>query len=200
MSSPRTRVVDADVAFDLELPRRVQTKAAIHFTPVAVARRAAQLLVDRAGMRVLDVGAGAGKFCLVAAREIPTCTFVGIELRPHLVHTARKLAQRLDVKNVEFLDGDALSLDWSTYDAFYFYNPFGERVHETEHVLDRTIDLDPWTFLPTVTAVGERLAAARLGTRLVTYHGFGAPPPHQYDLADSFPIATDRLELWIKQR
>jgi predicted RNA methylase len=200
MPPRRARVVDLDVAFDLQLPRRIQMKSAIHFTPVAVARYAAHWLAPRDGMRVLDVGAGPGKFCIIAARERPRCTFVGVELRSHLVHTARKLAQRLEVGNVEFLEGDALAIDWSTYDAFYFYNPFGEQIHETAHIIDRTINLDPATFQPSVASVGERLRAARLGTRVVTYHGFGAQPPDGYDLVDRHPIGSDTLELWVKVR
>ena len=122
---------DEDDAFDRHFPRSIGMKSSIHFTPVAVARRAARMLTPREGMRVLDVGAGAGKFCVVAAQEVPSCTFVGVELRPHLVHMARKVASRLAVDNATFLEGNALDLDWSAYDAFYFYNPFEEQILET---------------------------------------------------------------------
>ena len=39
----------------------------MHWTPVHVARRAAQFLVTGPETRVLDVGSGPGKFCLVGA-------------------------------------------------------------------------------------------------------------------------------------
>lgn len=191
---------DEDDVFDHRLPVRLQMKSSLHFTPVAVARRAARLLAPAPGMRVLDVGAGPGKFCVIAAREVPTCTFVGVELRPHLVRLARKLAARLEVANASFLDGDALDLDWSQYDAFYFYNPFAEQLHDTESVLDRTLTFAPSRFLDYVMGVRKRMAAARIGTRVVTYHSFGAPPPEGYDLVERHPTGTDSLELWIKMR
>ena len=191
---------DEDDLFDHQLPLRMQVKASVHFTPMAVARQAARWLAPRPGMRVLDVGAGPGKFCLVAAREVPEATFVGVEIRPHLVRTARKLASRAGVQNVSFLEGDALELDWSRYDAFYFYNPFAEQLHEAAFVLDRTLSLEPSRFLAYVTGARQRLAAAPIGTRVATYHSFGAPAPQGYDLIGSQRIGTEPLELWIKAR
>ena len=187
-----------DHAFDEQLPRRLQTKAAVHFTPVAVARVAARLLAPEPGMRVLDVGAGPGKFCLVAGSAVPHGTFVGVELRPHLVRLARRIARGLALTNVQFVDGDALDLDWSAYDAFYLYNPFAEQLCDTARALDRRLDLAPFKFREYVRAVRERLLVARVGTRIVTYHGFGAPPPDGYDLVAT--ERTDDLELWIKAR
>ncbi|MDB4962252.1 MAG: hypothetical protein JWP01_2251 [Myxococcales bacterium] len=189
---------DEDDVFDDHLPRKMQVQSAVHFTPVSVARHAARLLAPIPGMRVLDVGAGPGKFCVVAASEVPACTFVGIELRPHLVRVAKRLAARMSVANVTFLDGDALELDWSEYDAFYFYNPFAEQLSGKAFALDAQIELMPSTFLRYVTGTRERLARARAGTRVVTYHTFGAPAPHGYDLVETHPAGTDRLELWIK--
>ena len=189
-----------DSAFDRLLPPWVRTKSSIHFTPVTVARYAARMLAPNGGTKILDVGAGPGKFCIVAASEVPTGTFVGIEVRPHLSRFAKRMAQRLSIPNVQFLRGDAVDLDWSHFDAFYFYNPFGEQIHESAFILDRTIDLDPSKFAHYVRVVRERLHAARVGTRVVTYHGFGASPPHGYQLFDSHEIGSDRLELWVKTR
>lgn len=191
---------DEDDVFDHQLPRRMQMKSALHFTPVAVARRAAHLLAPEPGMRVLDVGAGPGKFCMVAAREVPTCTFTGVEIRPHLVKLARKLAARIGATNTMFIEGNAMDVDWSAFDAFYFYNPFAEQLHDKAFVLDRTMAVTPSRFLEYVVGARQRLAAARIGTRVVTYHSFGAPAPFGYDLMETHEIGTDRLELWIKHR
>jgi len=155
-------------------------------------------------MTVLDVGAGAGKFCLAAALAVPHSEFVGVELRPHLVEVANALARDLGVRNVRFLGGNALDLDWSRFDAFYLYNPFAEQLFDDSFVLDHTIELDPVKFIEYVSGVRRELARARVGTRLVTFHGFGAPPPPGYEhpaehLAEHL-LSGDRLELWIKTR
>lgn len=191
---------DEDDIFDDQLPRRMRMKSAIHFTPVSVARCAARLLVHRSGMRILDVGSGPGKFCVVAAREAPTATFVGVELRRHLVRAANKLAARIGVTNVSFVQGDAMDVDWAEYDGFYFYNPFAEQLHEEAFLLDRSLTFDPTKFREYVEGAQRRLASAAIGTRVVTYHTFGAPAPPGYDLVTSHAIGTDRLELWIKNR
>jgi SAM-dependent methyltransferase len=187
-----------DVAFDERLPASLQVKSAIHFTPVEVARRAAALLAPVAGMTVLDVGAGPGKFCLVAAHAVSNARFVGVEVRGHLVRVANRLAAELGVPNVEFVHGDAFDLDWSTFDAFYLYNPFAEHLLERAFLLDDQIERDPNSFEGFVNAVCERLAEARVGTRVVTYHGFGACPPSGFHLVSEDAIGSDRVELWIK--
>lgn len=197
-SQPALHTADEDDVFDDQLPRKIQIQSTVHFTPVSVARHAARLLAPHPGMRVLDVGAGPGKFCVVAASEVPSCSFVGVELRPHLVRVARRIAMRMSVVNATFLDGDALELDWSEYDAFYFYNPFAEQLTGRAFALDSQLELMPSKFLRYVTATRERLARARVGTRVVTYHSFGAPAPHGYDLVETHPAGTDRLDLWIK--
>ena len=197
---PPARPVDLvdDAAFDELLPISLQLKSSVHFTPIDVARHAARLLAPRAGMSVLDVGAGVGKFCLAGALALPRVSFVGAEWRPHLVSFARRIASEARQANARFVAVDALDLDWSQYDAFYLYNPFAEQLFDAELALDRTIDLDAINFVRYVTAVRQRLARARLGTRVVTYHGYGAPIPPGYELMCADAIGTDRVELWVK--
>ena len=189
-----------DAAFDELLPRALQAKASVHFTPVAVARFAARLLAPEPGMSILDVGAGVGKFCITAALALPGAHFVGVERRPHLVQIAHRLARRWAVPNVRFVHGDAFSLDWSLYDAFYLFNPFAEHMFGDAMAIDETFELEPGAYILHVMAVRQRLSQARLGARLVTYHGFGAPPPPEYDLAGASSVGSDRVELWIKTR
>lgn len=184
--------------FDAQLPRHLQLHAANHFTPVAVARRAAGLLAPRDGVAVLDVGAGAGKFCVTAARAVPTSTFVGAEWRPHLAQVATRIARGNGLANVRIVVADVFDLDWSAYDGFYLFNPFAEQLFDDAFVMDRTIALDVETFDRFVAETQRRLAAAAPGTRIVTYHGFGAPPPKGYELAAEDVVGSDRLELWIK--
>lgn len=193
-------MLSSDEAFDRQLPFSLQLKSSMHFTPIAVAKQAAALLAPEPGMSVLDVGAGAGKFCLAAAAAAPHATFVGVELRGHLVRFADRMASQLALHNVRFVYADAFELDWGEFDAFYLYNPFAEQLFERAFVLDQSIDLHPVNFDVYVEAVRQRLARARIGTRVVTYHGYGAAPPSGYDLARSERIGSDRVELWVKVR
>jgi SAM-dependent methyltransferase len=189
---------EEDRRFDEQLSGELQVSAGTHFTSVVVARYAARLLAPRPGMVVLDVGAGVGKFCITAAREVPDATFVGVEYRPHLVTVATELARRHALTNVRFVHADALELDWAPYDAFYLFNPFAEHLFDGALAVDHTITFNPERYLRYVDAVQRRLAAARPGTRVVSYHGFGGAPPEAYELADEGSLGTRELELWIK--
>jgi predicted RNA methylase len=187
-------------AFDELLPAEWRARAAVHFTPAAVAERAARWLVDRPGAWILDVGAGVGKFCVVAGAAHPEATFVGVEQRPHLARVALAITLELQLPNVRFIHGDLVDVDWDTFDGFYLYNPFAEHLRDNRPILDRTIELDPAFYLFYVGFVRDRLARARVGTRVVTYHGFGGALPPDYERLRVEDTGTGPLELWVKQR
>ncbi|MBP9087865.1 MAG: methyltransferase domain-containing protein [Kofleriaceae bacterium] len=189
-----------DESFDVHLPLHLRMKSIVHFTPLSVAQHAARLLAPVSGTRVLDVGSGPGKFCLTAARECPGSHFVGVEFRGKLVTVATNLAQQLGLSNVEFVHANAFDLDWAKFDSFYFFNPFAEQLYGGFLFIDHSIAFDPASYVTYVLAVRRRLAAARIGTRVVTYHGFGGAAPAGYDLRSEQVFGSDRVELWQKTR
>src|SRR4051812_19725128 len=73
-----------DRDLDRIFPKDVLKLSRMHWTPVAVARRAAALLAPTAGSKLLDVGAGAGKFAFVAALA-HAAVVTGVEQHPGLV-------------------------------------------------------------------------------------------------------------------
>lgn len=192
-------IVD-DVAFDARLPAPLRLQSSSHFTPVDVAVHAARWLAPTGAESVLDVGAGAGKFCLLAAHDRRNATFVGVELRGHLVAIATRLATEWKLSNARFVHGDAFDLDWDEFDGFYFFNPFAEQLLDHAFALDNKLDFDRANYDRYVAETLDRLAMARSGTRVVTYHGLGADLPGGYELADMEVIGSDSLELWIQTR
>ncbi len=198
MPAPWTRECEDESSFDEYLPLELQPKSCVHFTPIAIARRAARLLAPRAGMRILDVGSGVGKFCIIAAHEVPDATFVGGEQRHHLVHVATRLAERWSVPNATFVHGDVFALDWSEFDGFYLFNPFAEQLFKPWQVIDETVESKPKAFIRQVAVAYHRLANARTGTRVVTHHGFGTPLPPGYELVRDDPPGPPSVKLWVK--
>ncbi len=196
-------VDDAD--FDALYPADVAALSERHFTPCAVARRAAKLLVRGPETRVLDIGAGVGKFCLVGALTTPG-TFYGIEQRARFVSIARDVAGRLAIPRTHFLHGNLLALEPAEparftfargFDAFYLFNPFAEQLALAADI-DDDLDRTPVHFHRYVARTRALLAAAPLGTRVVTYHGFGGEMPSAYRLVLREASGTDVLEMWVK--
>jgi SAM-dependent methyltransferase len=61
----------------------------------------------RSGETVLDLGAGGGFDCFLAARQVgPNGTVIGVDMTPDMVSKARANAAKLEVKNVDFRLGE----------------------------------------------------------------------------------------------
>jgi predicted RNA methylase len=187
-----------DSLFDRIYPPSVQLVSGRFWTPVDVALTAAGWLAEFGAARVLDVGSGVGKFCIVASLASDR-TVTGIEQRSHLVETARAAAARYDAP-VECMQGTLESVDATRFDAFYFFNPFGENLYHLDEHLDATVELSEQRCHQDLATVERWLDLAPLRTCVVTYHGFGGRIPSTYHLVRSAPMATDELHLWMKRR
>jgi SAM-dependent methyltransferase len=189
-----------DRSFDRIYPAGIRALSGRFWTPVAVARRAAGLFREAGVRRVLDVGAGVGKFALAAAVAAPELHFVGIEQRKWLVEIARRARSRMRIANVRFRVADVTLTAWGAYDAFYFFNPFAENVFGREHWIDGRVELGEARFVRDVMRVDRALRAAPNGTVVVTYHGITGKMPACYELSHSEQAGSDRLHLWVKRR
>ena len=64
------------------------------------------------GMKVLDIGSGAGDVVLTLAEFVGEAgTVVGVDVNPEILETARDRANGIGVKNVDFIAGDARTLE-----------------------------------------------------------------------------------------
>jgi SAM-dependent methyltransferase len=189
-----------DALFDAMYPEEIQLVSRRFWTPVAVAQRAAELLRGAGARRVLDVGAGVGKFVLAAALAEPELDFVGVEQRPHLVEVARRARRTLGIANAHFHIAEATTVSWRRFDAFYFFNSLAENLFDEEDRLDDCVELTHERFAREVLRVECTLRRAPLGTLVATYHGLSGRIPACYDPEASEPAGTDRLRLWRKHR
>lgn len=189
----RRRADVSDAEFDQVFPEELRDRSHLHWTPVAIAVRAAALLAPSPDMRVLDVGAGVGKLCLIGAL-VTGATWWGIEQDPGQIAAANHAAWALDVApRTRFVHGDGSRLDWDEFDALYFYNPFSTLMlapHASPFVRYATIQ-------GTLRRIEQRLATTRPGTRVVTFHGFGGRLPAGFTRVSREPAGDDALELWV---
>ncbi|HKP63005.1 MAG TPA: hypothetical protein VJV78_39990 [Polyangiales bacterium] len=187
-----------DSQFDRIYPRPIQVVSSRFWTPVVVSLTAAAWLREAEHHSVLDVGAGAGKFCIVT-NLASGCVAHGVEQRPQLVEAASAAAAIYGAE-VNVVLGTIQSIDPAAFSAFYFYNPFGENHHTESERLDDAVELSPERCARDLACVEGWLDAAAAGTCVLTYHGFGGRIPDTYDLVRTRSSKAGSLHMWIKQR
>ena len=191
-------IFEQDALFDEQFPDYVRERSSQYWTPVAVAAHAAAIFRERGARRILDVGCGPGKFCLVAGSRQPELEMHGIDQRPRLVRLGTRLAERLDARNVRFSAGDVTGIPWDDYDGFYFFNPFSENVMLPSEQFDDSVPLSSLRFGTELLLVESLLERAPVGTVLVTYFGLGGPIPASYELVADECSGADRLRTWVQ--
>jgi len=187
-----------DAQVDALLSYAVRRVSSVYWTPVRVARRAARLFEELGVSRVLDVGSGPGKFCVVAGLHAPRLQLVGVEHRPHLVAAARALAASVRATNVTFVHGDATGLPREGFDGFYVFNSFAENSFSSDDQFDQTVELSRVRRVDDVMRMERGLAAQDEGTVLLTYHGLGGPIPGSYEPVHVEIAGSGWLRAWQK--
>lgn len=191
-------VMDSD--FDTWLPDSVRDASARYWTDVSVAIRVSRWLQARGAASVLDVGSGAGKFCVVGALS-SRMSFTGLEQRGHLVDAAASLAERFGVSGrTRFVHGELGAVDFTRFDALYFYNPFGENAFPPSDWLDDTVEVSRTRLARDVATVERLLARMPVGSHLTTYNGCGARVPDSFALVHVKMAGLNPLRLWRKER
>lgn len=166
-----------DYAFDRLMPARLRAASAQFWTPIEVTVRAAAWFEELAIRSVVDIGSGAGKFCIAGAL-LSSCSFVGIEQRPRLVNVARNLAWLLGVhEQASFIDGEFGKLETRAADCYYLYNPFEENLLSTGETLDDHVELSTERFRQDLRSFRALVSQLPLGAYVLTYNGVGGRLP-----------------------
>jgi len=185
-----------DKQFNKLYPPDMQLIAKRHWTPLMIAGKAADFLVEKDGVKILDIGSGVGKFCITAAYYKPNATYCGIEQRANLVEYAIEARDKLGLQQINFRHGNFTELNFKEYDHFYFYNSFYEHISGFERI-DKSIPFSEETFKQYTQQLIERLHEMPAGTRLVTYHCTDADVPASYALVNT--DVNGLLRSWIRK-
>ena len=180
--------------FDLIFPPLLRKLSRVHWTPLQAAQRAVQLLVESPGDKVLDVGSGAGKLCIVGALTTKG-VFTGVEKDEELVRVAKQIARQHKIERVRYVHGDALSQDWGAFQALYLFNPFANATQIKKDSLSN-VPVPEEVFVELVKKTTMKLAGLPAGVRIVTYHGFGAEMPPNVIQEVAEIVGPGVLQLW----
>lgn len=185
--------------FDRYLPHDLKAVSHQHWTPLVVTARVAQWVGEFGIGTVVDIGSGAGKFC-VATALATDCHFTGIEQRPRLVNTARALAHRFGVEDrVEIVEGTLGECDIPSAEAYYLYNPFAENIFpRSDDHLDDDVELSDLRYARDVALMERFFQSVRIGTYVIKYNGFGGEMPRGYRKIRVDSEMPNLLRLWQK--
>ncbi|QHS55940.1 class I SAM-dependent methyltransferase [Mucilaginibacter sp. 14171R-50] len=183
-----------DAEFDWLYPEHIELMSHEHWTPLAIACKAAEFLAVP-DAKVLDIGSGIGKFCLAAAYHFPKTFFYGVEQRLELHNYAEDAKEFTQLANVNFIHANVTQINFKEFDHFYFYNSFYENVDQ-ENRIDDTIETSFSLYTYYTRYLLHALTEKPPGTRLVTYQSLEEEVPIGYKLADSYNVF---LKMWIKE-
>ncbi|MES2566972.1 MAG: class I SAM-dependent methyltransferase [Bacteroidota bacterium] len=182
-------------SFESFLPPYLRSASRLYFTPIEVAKRAAEWLTETQASRILDIGAGVGKFCTSGAC-FSNAHFYGIEHRESLCKIGNQIAKHFDLENVTIQHANILDIQFLDYEAFYIYNPFYENLEFVKRLNDE-VALEADLYSVYLNHTETQLDLAKKGTRLVTYYGNNFEVPNSYEkVREDY---NGELKLWIKQ-
>lgn len=196
MSEIQNDKFSSDTAFDSLYSLRAQQLSSIHWTPIAIARKAAAHLTAAGGKNILDIGSGTGKFCIVAGHFFPEFIFTGVEQRKTLIDEAIIAQNATNTKNVKFIHANFNELNMDTYDHFYFYNSFSENIFHYKPI-DNLVNCSAAIYEEYIMQFYELLEEKPPGTRLAAFHCPDNYVPSTYKRVKH--ITGDSLSLWIKE-
>lgn len=185
-----------DTAFDSIYSLRAKQLSTMHWTPLAVAKKAAAHLCGGTGKTILDIGSGVGKFCLIAAHFFKDFQFDGVEQRKALIDEARFAQNSTGITNVNFIHGNFNTLDMEPYDHFYFYNSFSENISHYKPI-DNLVSASKAIYEEYLQQFYLLLDEKPVGTRLATFHCPEGYVPPAYKRVKHIP--GDTLKLYIKR-
>ena len=196
MTSAAHHYLASDKEFDDLFPVHIQQLSAIHWTPLNVAAVAARFLVQNAGARIIDIGAGVGKFC-IAGSMYAGGTYTGIEQRKNFVTIGNKVIKQLGIENVSLVHGNFTELDLRNYTGIYFFNSFHENLVFSD-ALDNKVEMSDELYELYNAHFLQQLHIMPVGTRLATFWLSVTEIPDCYKLLGSH--FNNLLKLWVKER
>ena len=176
-------------------PLSIQQLDKLHWSPLNVIYKAVQFLANREDAKILDIGSGAGKFCLAGAYYKPSAAFYGVEQRQYLIGHAESANAKLGRMKVKFLHKNFTQLNLKEFNGFYFYNSFFESIPGTDKI-DDSIAYSPELYHYYSRYLYRELDEMPAGTRVASYCSWDDEIPPGYQLVET--DMDQLLKFWEK--
>lgn len=197
MEFPETyNFTESDLEFDKVYSCHYQKISKTHWTPVEVIKTAVDWLEGKKAIKILDIGSGVGKFCILGS-ILSKFTFVGVEKRKNLFLQSKKTAAFFKAENVLFINDNITNINFQEFDAFYYYNPFGEQIAYSGWI-DQKPDFSEKKYRHYEDYVIGELSKMPVGTKVITYYSNDLFLPSSYRLRNM--MYNGQLLLWIKEQ
>jgi SAM-dependent methyltransferase len=183
-----------DEAFDALLSQEFHEHSNRHFTSIFIAQKAIAFLTEDSDAKILDIGSGTGKFCLIGAVTAKN-EFTGVEYRPKFVDAANSLSTAARINNARFFCDDILNIDFADFDNFYMFNPFLEH-KDPSAKMDLEVAGLSQEYEVFRKYVHDQFSKMPVGTRVATYYVGKDQFPESYQLVAGFYGGT--LCFWEK--
>jgi hypothetical protein len=194
--SEKYNFTESDSEFDKVYPSRYQNISKIHWTPVEVIKTAINWLEGNKTIKILDIGSGVGKFCVLGS-ILSKFTFVGVEKRKNLFLQSKKTATFFKTKNVFFINDNITNINFQEFDAFYYFNPFCEQIAYSNWI-DQKPDFSEEKYSKYEDYVIGELSTMPIGTKVITYCSDDLMLSSSYRLRNR--MFNGQLLLWIKEQ
>lgn len=185
----------SDEEFNHIYPPHANKIADTHFTPINVAKTAVAFLVVNERTKVLDVGSGTGKFCMIGASRT-NATFHGVEQRAWMIDLANLIAWERQISNVKFFHMNLMRFPIKEYDSIYFFNSFYENIDSFAKI-DDTVPVGYSYYEKYNNYLISQLELTKPKTRLATYWVSRNDVPEVFVEVGSF--FDDKLILWERK-
>lgn len=176
---------ETDLLFETYLPAALREKSLRHFTPTEVIEKAVDFLCHLRKNKILDIGSGAGKFCIIGAKRKRSDQFYGVEIRENLWAEAERIAKEWNLNNVHFLHQNITETSFRGYTGYYYFNPFYENM-EPENSLNNDLEFHPNKYSSYSGRVFREMEKQPIGTRIATFHIPEGSLPSEYHLIDQY--------------
>jgi len=184
-----------DQFFDSLTNKKFSDYSAIHWSKSSTIKSAVDFFIQNNVQNVLDIGSGIGKFCILGA-QFSNIHFTGIEIRKDLHEEAQRIKQKLNIPNLNFIHADIKEINFSDYDAFYYYNPFCEHIAISEQI-DQEIIFSEEKYYEYEDFVVQEMEKLKEGTIIILHHAKTFMLSKNYRLIDI--LENGELTFWVKE-